>query len=378
MITSLAGARTAVAWGYGGGQGASGEKAFFTIMGYFRETNEEGQRLRGKCLEVMKLAQAGAPDEAVEAFEGLRKTMRSEIEQAKGRNEPIDKLRRDQPEDHAWYARELVRVTNSWDDLHQLWPVSHPKDEPLAKLAARAGKSVEVLNALIFTCACQTIPDELGNFLGNYKIGRKLDFVKTFNDQLTEEAQTRLVLATIAPQSGVVSGLIDLESATIMKADPRWWRQALSVVWVLLVAAMGFGLIAAAVNMGRWFHLDDAAWMVKQSAWAPLNGAYLLVLLGVLGHWVLDRVKLARAGTDMMPLSEWLMWIHINEVAITVRIATVWLVVLLSVAFKAFDFSKGLQPVTCFTAGYFMDSTFDALVGRFNTFIGSKDAGKKA
>jgi hypothetical protein len=33
-----------------------------------------------------------------------------------------------------------------------------------------------------------------------------------------------------------------------------------------------------------------------------LNGGYLLLLLGVLGHWVLDRVKQNRAGADVAPL----------------------------------------------------------------------------
>jgi len=72
------------------------------------------------------------------------------------------------------------------------------------------------------------------------------------------------------------------------------------------------------------------------------------------------------------------MWIHINEVPITIRIATVWVIVMLGVAFKQFDLSKGVVPTMYFTAGYFMDSTFDALIGRFNTFISNNDPAKKS
>jgi hypothetical protein len=117
-----------------------------------------------------------------------------------------------------------------------------------------------------------------------------------------------------------------------------------------------------------WFGFDVSVWPVAPKDWAALNGAYLLVLLGVLAHWVLERVKLNRSGTDVTPLSEWLIWLHVNEVLILVRIATVWLMVALGVAFKSFMPGTGVQPVTYFTAGYFIDNTFHALVGRFNTF----------
>jgi hypothetical protein len=67
----------------------------------------------------------------------------------------------------------------------------------------------------------------------------------------------------------------------------------------------------------------------------------------------------------------------VNEVPITIRIFTVWLTIALGIGFQIYKVTGGLQPVTFFTAGYFLDSTFDALLGRLNTFISSKDPGKQ-
>ena len=364
----LAAAKTEMVW--------KDHSGFFRIIGYFRETNAEGLRIRKRVDEAIRLAETDTHPGAKVAFEEAQHVIRKEIEAAKHRAEPIEELRYTDSKEHAWYARELVQVTNSWDDLNQLWP-PHSLDESLDKLIIRAKESIQVLDTLITTCACQTIPNELDNYLKNYRIGKSLDFVATFKDQLPDEASTRAVLATLAPQSGIVSGLIDMDNARIIKADQRWWRQAISVAVVMASAGIGFGLIAIAVHMGTWFKFDATGWWVNPKDWAALNGGYLLVLFGVLFHWVLDRVKQNRAGADVTPLSEWLMWIHINEVPITIRIATVWLIVLLGVAFKTFDLVKGVQPLTFFTAGFFMDSTFDALIGRFNTFISNNDPDKK-
>ncbi|HEX8810922.1 MAG TPA: hypothetical protein VF742_02905, partial [Terracidiphilus sp.] len=208
------------------------------------------------------------------------------------------------------------------------------------------------------------------------RIGTSLDFIAVFKDQLPDEAATRDVLATLAPQSVLVSGLIDVKNAKIIKADRRPWRQMLSVAVVLVTVALGFGLIAIAANWTDWFKLGNTDWPVNSQQWRTLNAGYLLVLFGVLGHWILDRIKQNRAGTDVTPFSEWLMWIHVNEVPITMRIATVWVLIGLGIAFRTFNFSNTFQPVAFFTAGYFMDSTFDALIGRFNTFVANADPNK--
>lgn len=155
----------------------------------------------------------------------------------------------------------------------------------------------------------------------------------------------------------------------------RFRRQALSVGIVALAVAFGFGLIAVAVHLQRWLQLGPADWPINRSMWAALNGGYMVVLAGVLCHWVLDRVKLNRAGADVTPFSEWLMWIHINEVPIAIRIDTVWIVMAMGLAFKGYNLAKGVEPVAFFTTGYFLDSTYDALIGRFNTFI--SDESKK-
>lgn len=352
----------------------SESRGFYVVLEYFRETNAEALRTRTRVQRMLDLVNSSDRPIAIAAFEETRQLINKKIRDAQLRGMLIEELRRTDPETKAWYARELVQVRNGWGDLNELWPPSNEQDESLSALVKRAQASITILDSVIFTCACQTIPNELDNYLENYRIGTCLDFVATFKDQLPNEESTRAVLAALAPQRIAVSGLIDLRNAQVIKADQRVWRQVVSVAAVVAAAAAGFILILIAVHLGTWFHFKVA---LKQSQWTALNGAYLLVLVGVLFHWVLDRVKQNRSGTDVTPFSEWLLWIHVNEVSIVVRIVTVWLMVGLAVGFRVFDLTDSGQPFTYFTAGYFMDSTFDALIGRFNTFISSHDPNKE-
>jgi hypothetical protein len=350
---------------------------FHLVLTYFRQNNVEGLRIHARLTRAIDKAKSDDTQAAYMAFADVQEVLQDAIADAQKRADWIECLHRIDAETEAWYARELLKVKDCWEDLDRIWLTTTIHEGAIGGLIRRSHEAIEILDSLIFTCACQTIPDELDNYLANYRIGTCLDFISTFKDQLPDEAATRRVLETLAPQSAQVSGLVDVRSGKVIKADMRAWRQWLSVLAVLTAAGLGFGLIAIAVHLGAWLGFSPTEWPIGSQHLAILNSGYLLALAGVLGHWVLDRVKQNRAGTDVAPFSQWLMWTHVNEVPITVRIATVWLLVGLGLAFKVFDLSKAVQPVTFFTAGYFMDSTFDALLGRFNTFIGAADPDRK-
>lgn len=358
-------------------QSAEENTGFYRVLTYFRATNAEALRLLQGLKTALEVAKTGVDRACASAFEQVRDVIRAEIEEAGHRAADIEELHQSDPGTEAWYARELVQVSNGWDDLNRLWGPEFPSVISNAELVKRGLRSVEVLEDLIFLCACQTIPDELTHYLENYRIGTCLDFIATFKDQLSDEAATRRVLATLAPQSALVPGLIDVKNAKVIKADKRAWRQLLSMLVIATTAVLGFFLIGVAVHLGDWLHFNPAEWTLKPDMWSPLNGGYLLILTGVLAHWVLERVKQNRAGSDVTPFSEWLLWMHVNEVPITVRIMSVWLLLGMGIAFKTFNLSQTVQPVTYFTAGYFIDSTFDALIGKFNTFVTSHDPVKQ-
>jgi hypothetical protein len=320
------------------------DAAPYLVLAYFRETNAEGLRIRARLDQAVCAAKTSDAS-AIRSFKDCDEVITNEIDAARRRAARIEDLRAINPGTIAWYARELVQVGNAWDDLEQLWSLSDLANQPLSEHTRRGQESIKVLDAVIFICACQTIPDELNNYLENYRVGTCLNFISTFKDQLPNEEKTREVLAYLAPQSGIICGLIDVTNAKVIKADRRWWRQVFSVVAVLAsVVAIGYLLIAVTVHLGTWYNFSPADWHITPDQWGALNGAYLLVLLGVLAHWVLDRVKQYRAGADVTPFSEWLLWIHVNEVPIVVRIATVWLMVGMGVAFQTFNLSKGVQP----------------------------------
>lgn len=347
------------------------DTGFFRVLEFFRIANAEGLNLRKKLAAA--LDQATSDETAFRyACVDLHPVILAKCEEAKTRTSWVEEIRRHDPEDPAWFAREFVLVRNSWDELQELWSGANVSKEPIPRLKERAVASLTLLDTLVFTCASQTIPDELSKFLKNCRIGRKLDFVETFHDQLPSDAATHKVLETLAAQSGVVAGIIDLPSGSIIKADPRFWRQCLSIGLVLAAIGLGFVLIALAVVMGKAFHFSGPDGALDTAQWATLNGAYLLMFVGLGGHWVIDRVKLERSGADATPLSEWLMWFHVNEAHLVIRVITVWLALGLGLAFKAFHYANGIEPLAFLTAGYCLDSTVDALFGRLNTFLGAK------
>ncbi len=347
------------------------------IIEYFRDTNAEGLRLRERIADAAALGMTSDQAGFRRAFADISSILINEIGDARQRALAIGRWRTLDASWVARYARELTQVSNAWDDLEQLWNALDPATAPVAELFRIGKASLETLDQLVFVCACQTIPDELDEYLKNYRIGTSLDFLATFRDQLPTDEATLKVLAWLAPQSVVISGLVDLKHAKVIKADRRVGRQMLSVVAVVVAVLLGFGLIALSLYSGSWLGFSPDAWPIGRGEGHALSSAYVLVLLGVLAHWILDRVKLTRSGDDVTPFSEWLMWIHVNEVPIVTRIATVWLTIALGIGFHVYKLSGTIQPVTFFTAGYFLDSTFDALIGRFNTFVSSKDPAER-
>ena len=364
-------------------QGTSGDetpedRAFSLALTFFRETNVEALRIRQRLCDAVTASQSPNPVSSRPLFVDAYAVILDEIAQAVQRSTDTARIEALNLGTLAWCSREIAMVENAWDDLARYWLNCDPAAEAVVNLQDRAQRSIKTLEDLSLVCARITIPNELNNYLANVRIGKSLNFVATFRDQLPSDDLTKSVLATLAPQSGIVSGLIDLTTSSVIKADSRLWRQVLSVVFIAIAVALGFGLVALAVHADTWLGFDSSGWPVQLKNWAALNGAYILVLIGVVAHWVLDRIKQTRGGADVTPISEWLLWLHVNEVPIMVRIATVWLMVAMGVAFKTFNLATAVQPVTYFTAGYFLDSTFDALIGRFNTFINDQDPEKTA
>ncbi len=329
--------------------------------------NAEGLEVRKYLDAAVTQGQASQPGAAA-AFAEAEAVILAALGKVQQWSQGVEPALKEDPETAAWYARELVQVEDAWESLDRL------RVELSAATTApeqiRIGqKSIKVLDGMIFLCACQTIPNELDNYLKNCRIGQSVNFVEVYKDQLASEDATRAVLAQLAPQGEVISGLIDLRNAKVIKVAPQVWRRWLSVGIIAVAGAVGFGLAGIVAHLGAWFPA------LKNVSWVTLNEVYVLVLFGVLLHWILDRLKLNRSGADITPFSEWLMWIHVNEVSIVIRIGTVWITIGAAIGLSVFnlDPSKDFQAVTYFTVGYFLDSTYDALIGRFNTFIGGQD-----
>lgn len=162
---------------------SEGERpGFFQLMAYFREANAEGMRIRDRLTQAVALAGSKQQDDAVREFVEVRRIIQKEVVAAGQREAQIKELSFTDPENYAWYARELTKVSNAWDDLAEQWVTPTDGIRSLADLTALANRSVQTIDAMVFTCACQTIPDELENYLKNYRIGTSLDFVATFKD----------------------------------------------------------------------------------------------------------------------------------------------------------------------------------------------------
>jgi hypothetical protein len=158
-----------------------------------------------------------------------------------------------------------------------------------------------------------------------------------------------------------VEGVIDLAGGTIVRADPRSWRRALSLFMVL---GLGTLLVLAAGQSTHW-----QAWLDLPVRRELRGGEFVrgvgIAYGGALLHIAIAALKQQRNASatgarTFTALGNVLMWIHVNESAL------LFYTLVVPVTAVVFMVLQGkLVVASLFFVGYAIDSLLDTFVERF-------------
>lgn len=341
------------------------------MLGMLRSLRAEAQNLQRSLLEVKQKSELTDADTrskelrtALEANEPIFKYNRTRI---KALLSSLEKLCAQDSSLYDWAGDELTNISNYWERASLFWPdVTTPEAQVPSRLASVSGQ----LDDLVYHCALLTVPSRLNQHLAQLAVGQTSDFNDTFSDELPRAEDRQKLLYYMFAHPTSVDGAVDVERGLIYKASPRMERRVASALMIAVVAVLG-GVIA-------YFLPDLAAWLQAPVLELPesignreLLAAYLVVLLGGFVHIGIDAVKQVRQaqqkkGPTFLAISNWLMWVHVQEIYIIVGIVWLFIGFLGSVFIL-----KRVEFLTAFLVGYSVDSFADLFLQRFTKFTSS-------
>ena len=216
----------------------------------------------------------------------------------------IETAREEDPSLGAEWGDALEIILNAIEDLQDAWPRSPDPAQALAETTRARALLVE-----IFTEAAKlTIPGRLKEHLSQRSTGRALDFNATFEDELPDPEVRKAFMKELQEYEGrSFNGVIDVERGMVYVTSPVRWKRALSCLAPLITAVMLGGVLYGVSAL-------DIDWPLASSE--PLLEGYVLVLLGMVVHLLVENVKQFEMGTRIVVVGDKLTWMHLRWVAL--------------------------------------------------------------
>jgi hypothetical protein len=290
----------------------------------------------------------------------------------------IDDVFKGHVDEHEWCADTIVHLKLWWAQVWDLWPTAQL---PFDEARARVEKIDACLDQIIYFCADLVLSPRINDILANLRVGQSLDFEYIFGSELprSPELRKQLFLGLAQQGSALTNGVVDVENGVIYRAAAARRDQAMSVVRLTLLLALGallpFALALVPKENGsfQWGHwVQLSSWenfeSLLKNFW-PLLVNYLLILVGSAAHVAIDALKAAKAQTNpsFQALNDWILWVHVREVKLRWSIGYVILgYVLLSVGMP------DLASLSAFFAGYSINSITELFLGRFEAIVKTK------
>ena len=220
---------------------------------------------------------------------------------------------------------------------------------------------LEGLRACVMEIAFLTVPPRANQNIASLRVGGRMNFYDEFKEELPDKDMQTRILDWMSRHPKSVEGVIDLAGGTIVRADPRPWRRALSVFMVL---ALGTLFELAAGQSGHWQSWLDLPVRPELRGGEFVRGvgiAYAGALLHIaIAALKQQRVASASGARTFTALGNVLIWIHVNESAL------LFYTLVVPVTAVVFIVLQGKLVVgSLFFVGYTIDSLLDTFVERF-------------
>lgn len=254
------------------------------------------------------------------------------------------------------YGDVTARIQLNWE--RAATALEKLQDGSGERSARRLARLVESLEKVIYDCGMITIPGRVLDQLKTLPVGGALNFADSYADELSSAADRRRLIRYMSLYPGFLFGLIDVDSERIFRASSNPFRRAFSLVMMVFLALLGFGLIYGLCYVG-----DGRDWPFATGKLGEHFAAYALLLVGALVHVLVNLLKQDRAASQSNEvLADWIMRIHVKEVSYWLSVVSLW------ICFVGISFAlKGPADwKTAFFIGYSYDSFIDLFLRRFD------------
>jgi hypothetical protein len=254
-----------------------------------------------------------------------------------------------------------------WEAVKAVWPTADAGEPGLAGTIANID---ELLGRIVYHCGVLTIAPRVNKHLQLIKIGRPLNFAKTFSDELPDTDDQQRMLEYLRDHSIAVEGLVDVSLGLIYRASSNLWVRVATYLAIAATAALGVGFVALLAYTRSWLDLSD--WPLGRNDFKVMLGVYAFMLLGAVAHIGVDAIKHARAGdaSVLSAVDDWPTWIHVKYATLILSVLSIWLG-LVGYAFTMQNSDK-IDWRAAFFVGYSIDSIIDIFLQRFTTFADSE------
>lgn len=247
----------------------------------------------------------------------------------------------------------VIRIDNLWAAFCRGWD------------ARRDGGATTELRADLRSCILEiaflTVPARVNQNLETLRVGGRMSFYGEFADELPDHEMARQILDWMSRHPKTAEGVIDLAGGTIVRADPRPWRQFLSTGMVLVLGAL---MVLTAAASSHWLAWLDLPVRPELRGGEFVRGI-LVAYAGAILHIGIAALKQQRSASangarTFTALGNVLMWLHVNESAM------LFYTIIVPVTAGAFLVIQGrLVVASVFFVGYAIDSVLDTFVERF-------------
>ncbi|MDP8983340.1 MAG: hypothetical protein M3O35_22420 [Acidobacteriota bacterium] len=332
------------------------------IRAYIQDVQQSSSDLRKVLGLADPSSRAAALANALAESDQVIAASRDEIAQ---RFEAIKRLFIDAPLVYNFFGDWVVLVETEWSRAEKAWPDTGMQAD---EVQARLNHLDPHLHEAVYYCGFMTIPRRLREALESLRIGQSLDFHVAFKEELPLQEDRYRVLLEISRQPLFLdNGVVDAGPGLVYRASRSHWRRSLSILMIGATVCSGFLWALAWAKLGVWLNLQN--WPGKPDDWRALCIAYLFLVLGSVGHLLVNALKESRskpAEGSFVALDDWTLWIHVREWSIVWSILYLWCGLIM----LAWTHSQDWR--TAFFAGYSIDSVIDLFLDRFQKLAGTE------